>query len=122
MSNPFKTTKFRQLHSKWMGKLIKSGFKDIEKGEKLLRHDGDWFHKHINSLKFESTRDFYLKCDDFYRTHEFQTKEHEHIFGLFCEGKTLDQIVDDCTLSRSNLQRVIVGYLDIMRKNHGHNT
>lgn len=115
MGSPFKTAKFKVLHATWMKKLKKSGFEDIEKGDKLLRADSDWFHYHIDTLKFESTRDFYLQCVKFLNEHEFQTKEHEHIFGLFSQGKTLHEIENHVTWKKDKIASIIKQYLEIMR-------
>lgn len=106
--------KFKQLKAKWDRKLAKSGFNDIEHGDKLLRHDGDWFHKHINTLQYENTTKFYNQCVRFLTNHEFQTKEHEHIWMLFSEGETLEEIENHVTIKKSMIANVINQYIKIM--------
>jgi hypothetical protein len=111
--------KLKNLYKIWNKKLEKSGFVDIENGNKLKRYDGDWFSKHINSLDFNNTKEFYTKCEKFLQVHNFQTAEHEHIFSLFCSGKTQKEIANNVTIGRTGVEYVLAKYLKKMMEEDG---
>lgn len=113
--DPFNNPKFKKLSAQWEKRLKKSGFEDIENGDRLKRHDVDWFHNHIDNLKFQTTRDFYLQATKFLAKHDFQTKEHEHIWMLFSEGKTPKQIANHVTLQERQILRIITRYTKVMQ-------
>lgn len=111
-----KTQKFKTLHKKWSEKLKKSGFKDIEQGEKLLRNDTDWFNRHIDTLKFENTREHFLQCEEFLLLHNFDSKRDFKIFMNYSNGRTLEQIEKLVILKKSQIAVIINKYLKLMRK------
>lgn len=111
---PFnKTKQFKDLQSKWYNKLKKSGFEDLEQGEKLLRYDGDWFHKHIDTLKYENTTMFFERCMQFGNTMK-AIKRDKKIWGYFCEGRTLMEIEKLVDLKKSRIAEIIKGLIKEM--------
>lgn len=110
----FKTKQFLELQKKWYAKLKDSGFKDIEQGDKLLRHDGDWFHKHIVTLKYRSTQEFYTQCEQYLSKFKSKGKQHKRIWQLFSEGKTLDEIAERVEYKRSQIHNIITQYIKVM--------
>ncbi len=90
----FQTKKFKDLKSKWYGKLEKDGFVDIEHKEKdqLLRYDDSYFKAESDPVRFAAKQYYYEAASKFFWEHDFKDKKTRLIWQLHSEGKTYEQI------------------------------
>lgn len=95
MSFQFKSKEFKDLQSKWYSKLKKSGFDDIEVGEKRLRFVGSSWHseyRRYNKDKIEAKENYYRLAGQFTYDNVFKDELEKHIWRLHAEGFSIREI------------------------------
>lgn len=86
-----KSKEFKQLQAKWYSKLEKSGFKDIEHSEDLLKnYDAHHIVRNYNRFATgESKIEYYTLAGHFLYDFVFKSKKDELIWKAHAEGSTI---------------------------------
>lgn len=111
MHSPFKTESFKRLHAKWMKKLEKKNFQDIENERGDLKD-----HKSIGDLnqrihfKYgikELTISYYDWANEMLHVAKFKSGRDKKIWRLHAAGKTGSEISKVIGLERTWVNRKI---------------
>jgi hypothetical protein len=86
---------FKELQSKWYGKLKKSGFDDIEQDEEHLKiWHSHFFLSRYDATKYEAKEEYYRMAGHFLNDYKFKTKVEKLIWQYHCDGISLREITD----------------------------
>lgn len=83
--------KFQRLQREWYGKLAKSGFVDIEKGDQLIAWSSRWMNQErygYRPTELQEREQYYQLANDFLVEwgELFMSELERAIWELYCEG------------------------------------
>lgn len=100
MSNPFKTKQFKDLEKEWYGRLTKSGFKDIERRDRIGKAAGRMKTGTLDNIihsydehQFSVKEEYYRVAGQFLHSYKFKSALEKSIWSMHSEGLSIRNII-----------------------------
>ncbi len=107
----YETKKFMDLNKKWMAKLDKSGFEEIEDRESPNEYLKQWHDSKFAAARslsqLEETRDYYLAATNLLNTFTFKNGRDRKIWTMHSDGIPERQIAKTLRITDWRVRRLI---------------